>query len=144
MYKDTKLAEEEIIFSTENIIQNINFLKRDLDEGLEPKSFDFEINNEYVKVIVLNSMTVTSLMATFKSETFRLILNIEENIVLISPAIERDILKDDLRLEDYAGRVADYIFSNKDNFGNFGSKTGKSVKNFQLWNFYDYKLYLDL
>lgn len=145
MHKDVRLTEEEIIFSSDNIIQNIKFLQRDLDEGLDPKVYEVDVNNEVIKVIVLHNLTVTHLVASFRNRvSFRLILNLEENIVLVSPSANSDLLKDDIALEDYVNKIASNIFSNKDSIGSYGSKTASGVRDFQLWNFYNYKIYLDI
>jgi len=145
VHKDVRLTEEEIIFSSDNIIQNIKFLQRDLDEGLDPKVYEVDVNNEVIKVIVLHNLTVTHLVASFRNRvSFRLILNLEENIVLVSPSANSDLLKDDIALEDYVNKIASNIFSNKDSIGSYGSKTASGVRDFQLWNFYNYKIYLDI
>jgi len=140
-----KLAEEEIIFSSELQVQNIRFLHQSIEDGQEPKKYEVEVDGDLITVIALEQTTVTSLMASFRGMVgFRLFLNIPEKVILISPSANKSVWEDELALEDYAVKIATNIFGNLDKMGNYGSKVSKSVKSFQLWNFYNYKLLLDL
>ena len=146
MNKNVKLAEEEFIFSAENFIQNIKFLNEDYSNDKLPKEFVFNVDGEEIKVIMLHRTTVTSLMASFKNLVhFRVVVNWDENVILASPSHNKEALfNDETVLEDYAEKIANNVIPNVDNLGNYGSKTEKGVKHFQLWNFYNYKLLLDL
>ena len=146
MNRILKLAEEEIIFSRENFLQNIKYLREDFENGFIPKEYDFEVNGRKVKIIMLYRSTVTTFIASFKGLVhFRLFMNLEEGVILASlPNGGYTRMENELALKDYAGKLARYIFGLENEFGNFGKKTAKSVNNFQLWNFYNYKLLLDV
>jgi len=140
-----KLCQEEIIFSNELSAQNLKFVNNDFDNDKKPRQYDFEIEGQAVIVIMLHSLTATSLMATFKNLVhFRLIVNWEENVILANPSTNNQLMTDDLALEDYAYRIAENLITNEKNIADYGSKISKGCKNFQLWNFYNYKLLLDV
>jgi len=145
MNKSVKLAEEELIFSSENFIQNIKYLKEDYDNDIEPRKYSVEVEGRDVTVIVLNQMTVTSMVGSFRNLVhFRLIINWDEDVILASPSSNKSLFTDDLALEDYVNKIANNIMSNRDQIGDYGNKVHKAIKNFQLWNFYNYKILLDL
>ena len=144
MNKDVKLAEEELIFSSENIIQNIKFLNEDFNNGNAPRAYDFVVDGKDVKVIMLHRMTATALMGSFKHLSFRLIVNFYEGVILAHPIHSKELMMDDLALEDYAERIAGNVIGMQDDIGHFGSRIGRDVKSFLLWNFYNHKVYLNL
>lgn len=145
MDKVLKLCQEELIFSNDCAIQNLKFLNEDFDKGLKPRQYDFEIEGQDVTVIILHHTAVTTLMATFRNMVhFKLIVNWEENVILASPSANPSLMSDDLVLEDYTYKIAENLIVNENNIADYGSKINKNCKNFQLWNFYNYKLMLDV
>ena len=142
--KNYRLAQEELIFSDENFIQNLKFLEEDLEKEILPRKYVHIVDDEEVTVIVLNRMTITRLMGSFKNLIhFRLIVNLQDRVILMSPAMSKAVLTDDIALDDYSRQIAEYVIGMQGSFGSFGSKTEKTVKKFQLWDFFNYKILLD-
>jgi len=139
-FKANKLAEEELIFQNQIPIQNIKYLKEDIENLKEPKSFVYK---DY-QIILLNRSTVTSVVASFKEVSFRLFANKYEKVLMFSPIAP---YHQNLDLEDYCRKATDYIadyFEGLDKGVKYdtGDKITEPIKKFQLWNFYNYKVYI--
>lgn len=139
-----KLAMEEMIFSKENFIQNIRFMDEALREDKLPRKYVFNIKGKEIIIVVVWNLSSTTMMVTLKgSNHFRLIPNFTDNVFVISPSSNPLLMVNDLELEHSAKVIAENL-AKTEKFGDYGSKIEKALKTFQLWNFHNHKLSLDI